>query len=219
MVGTPLRTQRPLFIDVTLTMSSVVRHARCTPVTHMDTQVMHSFAIAHSWMTSVPLRRNDVVRSRRRTTLLMHEPWLHYQHKLSELEKLFCYLERQTVWSTCRCERQKEWQVPGSSEEYACEQRALLRTVSRWGPTACAFTPVTKFPQSRSGVLPLWKYQAVQDVLEKSWVGVSWGRFFCWFSAHHSAEDSNFTGMKCPRFCVNLCTWLSHCSISIQNTS
>ncbi len=64
VVGTPLRTQRPPFIDVTSTMSSMVQHACCTPVAHMDTQVM----------TSVPLRRDDVVRSRRRTTLPMHEP-------------------------------------------------------------------------------------------------------------------------------------------------
>ncbi len=74
VVGTLLRSQRPPFINVTSTMSSVVRHAHRTPVAHTDMQVMHSFAIAHSWMTSVPLRRDDVVRSRRRTTLPMHEP-------------------------------------------------------------------------------------------------------------------------------------------------
>ncbi len=74
MVDTLLRSQRPPFIDVTSTMSSVVRHARCMPVTHTGMQVMHSFATAHSWMTSMPLRRDDVVRSRRRTALPMNEP-------------------------------------------------------------------------------------------------------------------------------------------------
>ncbi len=63
VVDTPLRTQCPPFIDVTSTMSSMVRHARRTPVAHTDMQVMHSFAIAHSRMTSMPLRRDDVVRS------------------------------------------------------------------------------------------------------------------------------------------------------------
>ena len=55
-------------------MSSVARHARRMPVVHADTQVTHSFTIAHSWMTSVPLRRDDVVRTCSRTTLQMDEP-------------------------------------------------------------------------------------------------------------------------------------------------
>ncbi len=46
--STPLRSQRPPFVDVTSHMSSVVRHARRTPVAHAGTQVTHSFAIAHS---------------------------------------------------------------------------------------------------------------------------------------------------------------------------
>ena len=52
-----------------------MRHAHRTPVAHACMQVTHSFAIAHSWMTSVPLRRDDVVRTCSRTTLQMDEPW------------------------------------------------------------------------------------------------------------------------------------------------